>query len=119
MKIKHRLLHLLSIPMLLITLASLGFTTTSWAIDLQSAKSQGLVGEQPNGYLGSVKGAPGKDVAALINEINAARKTEYQRIAKRNNTALDVVEKLAGKKAIEKTPSGQFVKSASGSWVKK
>jgi len=119
MKIKHKLLRLFSIPMLLIMLAGLGFTTASWAIDLQSAKAQGLVGEQPNGYLGSVKGNAGNDVAALIAQINAARKTEYQRIAKRNNTQLDVIEKLAGKKAIEKTPSGQFVKSASGSWVKK
>lgn len=119
MKIKHRLLRFFSVPMLLVTLLGMGFTTSSWAIDLQAAKSQGLVGEQPNGYLASVKTSPSNDVAALINEINAARKTEYQRIAKRNNTKLDVVEKLAGKKAIEKTPSGQYVRSTSGQWVKK
>jgi uncharacterized protein YdbL (DUF1318 family) len=105
--------------MLLVMLAGLGFSSSSWAIDLQAAKSQGLVGEQPNGYLGSVKGKPGNDVAALIREINAARKQEYQRIAKQNNTQLDVVEKLAGKKAIEKTPAGQFVRLPSGKWVKK
>jgi uncharacterized protein YdbL (DUF1318 family) len=105
--------------MLLVMLAGLGFSSSSWAIDLQAAKSQGLVGEQPNGYLGSVKGKPGNDVAAMINEINAARKAEYQRIAKRNDTKLDVVEKLAGKKAIEKTPNGQFVRLPSGQWVKK
>ena len=27
----------------------------AFALDLESAKSQGLVGEQPNGYLGVVK----------------------------------------------------------------
>lgn len=119
MKIQRKLLHFFSVPMLLIMLASLGFTTSSWAIDLQAAKSQGLVGEQPNGYLDSVKGTPSKDVAALIEEINTARKTEYTKIAKRNNTQLGVIERLAGKKAIEKTPSGQYVRSASGSWMKK
>ena len=119
MKIKHKLLRLFSIPMLLTMLAGLGFTTSSWAIDLQSAKSQGLVGEQPDGYLGSVKGKPSADVTALMKEINSARKNEYQKISKRNNTQLDVIEKLAGKKAITKTPSGQFVKSPSGEWIKK
>ena len=119
MNIKGRLLRLFSIPMLLAMLVGLGFTTSSWAIDLQTAKSQGLVGEQPNGYLGSVKGQPTADVAALMQEINAARKKEYQKIAKRNNTQLAVIEKLAGQKAIDKTPSGQFVKSPSGEWVKK
>ena len=119
MKIQRKLLHFFSVPMLLIMLAGLGFTTSSWAIDLQAAKSQGLVGEQPNGYLASVKSTPGKDVAALIEAINAARKTEYIKIAKRNNTQLGAVERLAGKKAIEKTPAGQYVRSASGTWVKK
>lgn len=119
MMIKHNILRLFSIPMLLVMLAGLGYTTSSWAIDLQAAKSQGLVGEQPNGYLGSVKGKPGPDVVALMNEINTARKQEYQRIAQRNNTQLDVIETLAGKKAIEKTPSGQFIRTPSGEWVKK
>ena len=119
MKIQRKLLRFFSVPMLLIMLVSLGLTTSSWAIDLQAAKSQGLVGEQPNGYLGSVKGKPGKDVAALVEKINAARKTEYTKIAKRNDTQLGVVERLAGKKAIEKTPSGQYVRSASGTWVRK
>ena len=119
MMIKHSFLRLFSIPMLLVMLAGLGYTTSSWAIDLQAAKSQGLVGEQSNGYLGSVKGKPSADVVALMDEINAARKQEYQNIAQRNNTQLDVIEKLAGKKAIEKTPSGQFVRSPSGEWIKK
>ena len=119
MDIKRRLLNKFSIPMLLAMLVGLGFTTSSWAIDLQAAKSQGLVGEQPNGYLGSVKGTPTNDVTTLMEEINTARKKEYQKIAKGNNTQLDVIEKLAGKKAIEKTPSGQFVRSPSGEWVKK
>ena len=105
--------------MLLTMLVGLGLTTSSWAIDLHAAKSQGLVGEQPNGYLGAVKGMPSNDVAALMKQINTARKIEYQKIAKTNNTQLDVIEKLAGKKAIEKTLPGQFVKSPSGEWVKK
>jgi uncharacterized protein YdbL (DUF1318 family) len=105
--------------MMLIMLCGMAISSSSWAIDLQAAKTQGLVGEQPNGYLGSVQAEPGNDVVVLIKEINAARKQEYQNIAKRNNTQLDVIEKLAGKKAIEKTPPGQFIRLPSGGWVKK
>jgi uncharacterized protein len=111
-------LRLFLMPAMLIMLAGLGWSTLSWAIDLQTAKAQGLVGETPTGYLELVK--PGSaDVKSMMNEINAARKKEYQAIAKRNNTELSVVEVLAGKKAIERTPSGQYVKSPSGQWVKK
>ena len=116
---KRFMLRLFAMPALVVMLAGLGWSTPGWAIDLQSAKAQGLVGEQPNGYLGSVKGSASGEIKALINEINAARKKEYQAIAKRNNTELNVVEALAGKKAIERTPAGQYVKLPSGQWAKK
>ncbi len=100
----------------LITVLTL-LPTTVMAVSLQEAKSQGLVGEQINGYLGAVKSSA--EVQQLINSINNARKQHYNEIAQRNNTSVDIVEKLAGKKAIEMTPSGQFVKLSSGGWVKK
>lgn len=113
------LLRAMTVPALVFMLAGLGWSGASWGMDLKTAKEQGLVGEQPNGYLGLVKsGAPG-DVTVMINKINSLRKKEYQRIAQQNKTELNVVEKLAGKKAIEKTPSGQYVKLPSGQWRKK
>jgi len=112
-------LRLFAMPALIIMLAGLGWSAPGWAIDLQSAKSQGLVGEQPNGYLGLVKASVSADVKTMMNDINAQRKKEYQVIAQRNKTKLNVVEALAGKKAIERTPSGQYVKLPSGQWVKK
>ena len=87
------------------------------AIDLQSAKKQGLVGETASGYLSAVKPASA-EVKALMSDINAKRKHQYQSIAKRNNTSLSAIEQLAGKKAIEKSSRGSYVKPA-GSWLKK
>ncbi len=87
------------------------------AISLQEAKSSGLVGEQANGYLGVVKAAPG--VQQLIDSVNNARKHHYADIATNNNTSIEIVEKLAAKKAIELTPAGQYVRLLSGDWVKK
>ena len=89
-----------------------------FAMDLDQAKQQGLVGEQMNGYLGIVSGASA-EVKALVSDINDKRKQNYQSIAKKNSLDLGTVEKLAGQKAIERTAPGNFVQSSSGSWVKK
>lgn len=89
----------------------------AFAIDLQSAKAQGLVGETPGGYLDAVS-SPSPEVRALIESINVQRKAKYQEIATRNKTSLQAVEQLAGKKAIEKSEAGSYIKLG-GSWQKK
>lgn len=83
---------------------------------LGGAKSQGLVGEQTDGYLGVVKN--GGDAADIAAQINAARRAEYQKVAGQSGAKLADVEALAGKKAIERTPSGQYVQ-VNGQWVRK
>jgi len=89
----------------------------AFSIDLQSVKQQGLVGETPSGYLEAVT-SPSSETRALISDINDKRKQKYQEIALRNKTSLQDVEKLAGKKAIEKSKAGSYVKN-SGTWQKK
>ncbi|MBM9538253.1 YdbL family protein [Desulfobulbus alkaliphilus] len=90
---------------------------TGYALDLQTAKTQGLVGETTTGYLAPVD--PGHvEAAKLAATINAQRKTQYEEIARRNNTPLQAVEQLAAKKAIEKTPPGQFIR-VNGTWRRK
>jgi uncharacterized protein len=89
----------------------------AYSIDLQTAKDQGLVGETTSGYLAAVK-SPSPEVSALIESINSKRKQKFKEIAARNNTSLEAVEQLAGKKAIEKSASGDYVK-VGGSWLQK
>jgi uncharacterized protein YdbL (DUF1318 family) len=112
--IMHR--YFLAILLAISTIV-IAWPATSMAIGLQDAKSQLLVGEKADGYLGIIKSSP--EVIALVNKINKARRQYYEDIAKRNGTSVDVVEKLAGKKAIDKTPAGQYVQLPPGSWVKK
>lgn len=83
---------------------------------LESAKQQGVVGETPTGYLDVVKA--GGEARDVVEAINSARRDEYTRIAEKHNIPVTQVETVAGKKAIEKTPSGQFV-LINGQWVKK
>ena len=73
------------------------------AMDLNSARTQGLVRETAAGYLAPVKSSP--EVQKLVKNINAERKQVYQQIAQRTNTQLNVVEQRAGKKLIKKNPN--------------
>lgn len=90
----------------------------AFALSLEEAKASGKVGETPSGYLEAVEGSPSADVLAVVADINAKRKAEYQKIAGKNGASITVTEQLAGKKAIENTPSGRYVK-VQGKWVKK
>jgi uncharacterized protein len=84
--------------------------------NLASAKEQGLVGEQTNGYLGVVKDTGNvKQLASLIND---ARRAEYARLATSNGISQADVEAMAGQKAIERTQAGHFI-NLNGSWIKK
>lgn len=83
---------------------------------LESVKQQGLVGETPTGYLDVVR-ADG-EAREVVEAINSARRDEYTRIAEKHDIPVTQVETVAGKKAIEKTPSGQFV-LIEGQWVEK
>ncbi|MFC3607470.1 YdbL family protein [Stutzerimonas tarimensis] len=83
---------------------------------LGQAKSAGQLGEQPDGYLGVVRAAEQSE--AIAAQINQARRAEYHRVAMKNGISVRDVEALAGKKAIERTPSGQFV-LINGQWVRK
>lgn len=89
------------------------------ALDLPTAKQQGLVGEAMTGYIAPVSTAT-PEINTLVIEVNAARKVEYQRISKENGQSLQVVEKLAAQKLFEdRVTPGEYYKSADGSWQKK
>ena len=87
------------------------------ALTLQDAKKQGLVGEMPDGYLGAIK--TNAQVASLVSSVNKKRKDLYISLARKNKITLNQVSALAGKKAIQKTASGNFIKNEKGQWVKK
>ncbi|RJG14003.1 DUF1318 domain-containing protein [Pseudomonas cavernicola] len=107
----------MKIRKLLVAMLLLACGSLAMALDLDAAKSQGMVGEQPDGYLGVVKATP--DAVQLAADINAKRRDAYEAIAKKNGATLDQVASLAGQKAIEKTAPGTYVKTPDGQWVKK
>jgi uncharacterized protein YdbL (DUF1318 family) len=91
--------------------------TPAFPMSVDDAKTKGLVGEKPNGYLGVVN--PGSQEAqTLTNEVNQKRRQAYEDIAARNRTQLETVEALAGEKAIQNTKAGHFVEGPGG-WTRK
>ncbi|OEY65359.1 YdbL family protein [Marinobacter sp. X15-166B] len=83
---------------------------------LESAKRQGLVGETPSGYLAAV-GADARS-RAIAEAINSARRDAYAKIAEKNRIEINQVETLAGQKAVDKTPAGQYIQ-VNGRWIRK
>ena len=89
------------------------------ASPLTQPKTDGLIGEQSNGYIGLVTQNVSADIKKLVNEANANRKAGYQKIAKKKGTSLADVERVGGNTAIEKTLRGNYIRDASGTWRKK
>lgn len=90
---------------------------SAWALSLEEAKAQGVVGEKRDGYLGAVNTA-NQEALALVQDVNQKRRDAYEDIARRNRTNLQAVETLAGEKAIQNTKPGNYVEGPGG-WTKK
>ncbi len=84
---------------------------------LDDAKAEGLVGEQMDGYVGIVGG--NGNVQGLVDDINAKRRAKYAEIAKKRSAPTEAVAQIAGKKLIERTPAGQYVRGSDGQWRQK
>lgn len=103
---------------ILLAAAAFLISVSSWALDLDSAKQMGLIGEQSTGYLGLVASG-NNQAAALVVEINLQRKQKYQEIATKQNTALANIEKIAGEKLVQKAAAnGEYYLDASGHWAR-
>lgn len=90
---------------------------TVFAMDLSQARAQGLVGEKADGYIAAV--TPTAEANAVVSDVNARRKAEYERISKENGQPVSIVGKVASETIIKGLPSGSYYQSASGAWQKK
>jgi len=107
-----RILAIASFVMLLMALSA-----PASALDLDTARRNGLAGEVDNGLLAVPPGAA-QDATALINDINNQRRAEYARVAAENNLQLGVVGSMMFEKIYTRLPAGTWV-SIKGEWKKK
>lgn len=81
----------------------------------QAARQNGLVGEQPDGYLGIVANAT-PELQAMVNNINIQRKRQYTQQAASGST----VEQMAfvtGCNLILRTAPGEKYRTPDGRWL--
>lgn len=114
MNIYQRLASLLLL--LSLSLPAMALNLNEAMSALSDAKASGQLGEMSNGYLGVV--SPTGQAAEIAQLINQARRAEYQKLAAQNGIQLSDVETIAGQKAIEKTPAGQYIQQQ-GKWQRK
>ncbi len=89
----------------------------AFALDLQSARASGSVGETTKGYIASVKSSA--EVDALVAEVNAKRRQEYSKISAANGQGVDIVAKIAAEQIIKNLEPGHLYQAADGSWKKR
>lgn len=95
------------------------FAQTAWAIDLDSAKARGLVGEANNGYLAAVETPASSDVRRLINTVNEKRREKFVATARKTDATLAQVQMRFYQLAVRNTKPGNYYQDASGNWKKK
>ena len=93
------------------------FAVPASALDIKTARLNGLAGEVDNGLLAIPADAPA-DAEELIADINKLRRSEYAKVAAQNNLTIDVVGEMMFQKIYSRLPAGTWVK-VQGKWIKK
>ena len=104
--------------MWLVALAIAAAPLASAALDLDSAKQSGVIGETTDGYVAAVAADAPADVAALAAKVNAERRATYEQIASKNGAPVDEVGKLAAQKLITRAAPGTWIRDGAR-WYQK
>lgn len=102
---------------MVVALSMFGMSRPAFALTLDEARSQGLVGERPDGYIAAVQNAAG--VQELVSSVNSQRRQQYERTAQETGRPRSEVEAVAGRTLIERAQSGWYVMGPNGDWRQK
>ncbi len=81
----------------------------------QAARSAGLVGEQPDGYLGFV-GTPSAEIRRMVEDLNIRRRAAYTERAAAANATVEQFAFTSGCRLIAETAPGERYRAPDGSW---
>ncbi len=98
--------------------------TAAFAMTLDEAREQGLVGEDSTGYVAAVSASPTQAVQALVTEVNEKRRAVYEQVAKQTSTSsdpvtADQVARIGAPKLFEKAAPGTYLRAPGHGWQKK
>jgi len=83
---------------------------------VDQAKTDKLVGEKLNGYLGFIAPSVSTEVRDAVNEINIKRKSIYTRLAREQNVGVADVAGLTGEKLVAKAKPGEMIMLGDNQW---
>ncbi len=83
----------------------------------QNARSEGLVGEKTDGYLGFVS-SPSPAIRALVDDLNIKRKAVYTKEAAANSaTVVEMAFRNGCRLISERTSPGEKYQKPDGNWA--
>jgi uncharacterized protein len=87
---------------------------------IDSAKAEGSVGEQADGYLGFRQPSSDGALTQAVQATNAARRAAYARSAADAGTSADVAgARMFETQLLPRISSGQWYRNAAGQWVQR
>lgn len=114
--ISVRLPGMLRIVMLLFALVAAA-AVPAFAIDFESARAAGLVGEVDNGFVAIPPSAKTQETA-LVTAVNNERRAVYAEIAAKNGTSIEVAALRTFEKRYPSFPAGTWIQ-IQGKWTRK
>lgn len=87
-------------------------------MELDAPRAAGQVGERFDGYAVARSTAP-PNVVALVEQVNARRRSYYQQKAAEQSAPVDAVGRIYAAKIIESLPAGAWVLLENGKWMQK
>ncbi len=85
---------------------------------LDAPRAAGLVGERYDGYA-VVRGQAPPDVAALVAQVNAERRSVYAQRAQAEHVPVEAIGKIYAAEILRSAPAGTWFLSESGQWTRK
>ncbi|QJQ32853.1 YdbL family protein [Sphingomonas lacunae] len=82
----------------------------------QAARSEGLIGEQPDGYLGIV-GTPTPQLERVVNDINLRRRAHYTQEAARLQATVEQFAFTTACNLIQNLDAGLRYRAPNGTWM--
>ena len=86
--------------------------------EVDRAKTQGVVGEQADGFLGLVAGGE-PSVRAAMAEINAGRAQAYRDAAARTGVTPEAAGQATARQLAGRLGPGEYFRTAGGSWERR
>lgn len=105
---------------LAITAAPAAAQTSEQKALIDAAKTQGVVGEQADGYLGFRTTTSDAPLHAAVEAVNAARRQLYAQSAVQAGTTAEVAgARMFDGQLLPRIPAGQWYRNAQGQWVQR